>query len=73
VVYILIYQYIGKNAMPFEKKHKLGAAPLNEEPFDRTPVCFNVKKGIRDKLKTVPNWKERLREYIDRLIEDLNE
>jgi hypothetical protein len=59
--------------MPFEKKHKLGATPLNEEPFDRTPVCFNVKNGIRDKLKTVPNWKERLREYIDRLIEDLNE
>jgi hypothetical protein len=56
--------------MPFTKNHKLGATPLNEEPFDRSPVCFNVRKGVREKLKTIPDWKGRLREFIDTLIED---
>jgi hypothetical protein len=57
--------------MSFEKKHKLGAKPLNDTPFDRTPVCLNVREGVREKLKTVPDWKERLREFIDQLISDL--
>ncbi|NEU76042.1 hypothetical protein PI95_026685 [Hassallia byssoidea VB512170] len=58
--------------MTFQKKHKLGALPLNEEPFDRSPVCFNVRKGVKEKLKTVPDWKERLREFIDELIENVD-
>ena len=57
--------------MTFEKKHKLGAQPLHSEPMDRTPVCFNVKNGVREKLKTVPDWKERLREFVDSLISEL--
>jgi len=58
--------------MTFQKKHKLGATPLHEEPFDRSPVCFNVRQGVREKLKTVPDWKERLREFVDGLIEDID-
>ncbi|KAF3887393.1 MULTISPECIES: hypothetical protein [Nostocales] len=57
--------------MPFQKKHQLGAKPLNDTPFDRTPVCFNVRVGVREKLKTIPDWKERLREFVDQLISDL--
>ncbi|NMG10266.1 hypothetical protein DP117_26700 [Brasilonema sp. UFV-L1] len=56
--------------MPFQKNHKLGAQPLNEEPFDKTPVCFNVRKGVRNKLKAIPDWKERLRTFVDKLIEE---
>jgi hypothetical protein len=56
--------------MPFQKKHKLGASPLNTEPFDRTPVCFNVRNGVREKLRTIPDWKENLRDYVDKLIEE---
>jgi hypothetical protein len=59
--------------MTFEKNHKLGALPLNDEPFDRSPVCFNVRKGVKEKLKTVPNWKERLRDYIDEMIEQMSD
>ncbi|WP_414585500.1 hypothetical protein [Scytonema sp. PCC 10023] len=55
--------------MPFQKKHKLGALPFNEEPFDKSPVCFKVREGVREKLKTVPGWQERLREFVDELIE----
>ncbi|MFH7026854.1 MAG: hypothetical protein ACHBN1_15940 [Heteroscytonema crispum UTEX LB 1556] len=56
--------------MPFSKGHKKGARPLGDEPMDRTPVCFNVKEGVREKLKAVPNWKERLREFVEQLIEE---
>lgn len=56
--------------MPFQKNHKLGAKPINDEPFDRNPVCFNVRKGVRAKLKAIPSWKERLREFVDQLIEE---
>jgi hypothetical protein len=55
--------------MPFHKNHKLGAKPIGDEPMDRTPICFNVRTGVREKLKTIPDWKEQLREYVDRLID----
>ncbi|MEG3838818.1 hypothetical protein [Microcoleus sp. herbarium14] len=55
--------------MPFQKNHKLGAKPIGDEPMDRTPICFNVRTGVREKLKTIPDWKEQLREYVDRLID----
>ena len=55
--------------MPFPKNHKLGAKPIGDEPMDRTPICFNVRTGVREKLKTIPDWKERLREYVDQLID----
>lgn len=54
--------------MPFQKKNKLGAKSLNEEPFDKSPVCFLVREGVKEKLKAVPDWKERLRKVIDEMI-----
>lgn len=56
--------------MPFQKNHKQGAKPIGSEPMDRNPVCFNVSKGVKEKLKAVPEWKERLREFVDRLIDE---
>ena len=56
--------------MPFQKNNKLGAKSLNEEPFDKSPVCFVVKKGVKEKLRAVPNWQERLRKLVDELIEN---
>lgn len=57
--------------MPFKRGNKLGFKPKNDKPFDKRPVCFNVREGVRDKLKTVPGWQERLREYVDTLIAEL--
>lgn len=54
--------------MPFEKNHKQGAKPMGSEAMDRTPICFNVRIGVREKLKTVPKWKERFREFAEQLI-----
>ncbi|NMF67020.1 hypothetical protein DP113_24010 [Brasilonema octagenarum UFV-E1] len=56
--------------MTFQKKHRLGALPFNEEPFDKSPVCLKVREGVREKLKAVPDWQERLRGFIDELIRD---
>jgi len=54
--------------MPFQKNHKLGFT--SDEPLDPTPVCLKVKSGVRDKLRNLPHWQEKLRAYIDKLIEE---
>jgi hypothetical protein len=56
------------STMPFQKKHKFGFT--SEEPLDKNPVCFKVKPGVKDKLKAVPQWQERLRKFVDSLIEE---
>ncbi|MFB2769552.1 hypothetical protein ACE1AT_09715 [Pelatocladus sp. BLCC-F211] len=56
--------------MPFKKKHKLGFT--SNQPFDKDPVCFKVLPEVKDKLKSVPNWQERLREFVDKLIVEAN-
>jgi hypothetical protein len=54
--------------MPFQKNHKFGFT--SDEPLDKDPVCFKVKAGVKAKLKAVPNWQERLREYVNQLIQE---
>lgn len=56
--------------MPFQKKHKLGFT--SKQPFDKDPVCFKVLPGVKEKLRTVPDWQERLRGFVDKLIIDMN-
>ncbi|MBW4625516.1 MAG: hypothetical protein KME49_08430 [Brasilonema octagenarum HA4186-MV1] len=56
--------------MPFQKKHKLGFT--SEQPFDKDPVCFKVLPGVKDKLKSVPDWQGRIREFVDKLIDEVN-
>jgi hypothetical protein len=55
-------------SMPFQKKHKLGALPYGDEPLDTKPISFKGRKGQLEKLKFVPNWQERLRDFVDQLI-----
>jgi hypothetical protein len=57
--------------MPFKKGNKFAYRPKNDVALDPVSVCFNIRKGIREKLKAVPDWQERLREYVDQLISDL--
>jgi transposase-like protein len=61
---------VSKNTVQAWLDHKQGAKPIGDEPLDRTPICFNVRKGVREQLKTVPDWRERLREFVDRIIEE---
>lgn len=58
--------------MPFQKKHKLGALPIGDEPLDVNPISFKGRKGQKDKLRLVPNWQERLRDFVDSLIKEVD-
>ncbi|NJM71829.1 MAG: hypothetical protein HC862_17435 [Scytonema sp. RU_4_4] len=42
--------------------------PDNQVAYDKVPVQFKVLPGVREKLKAVPNWQERLREFVEQLI-----
>ncbi len=54
--------------MPFQKNNEFKYLPDGNEPMDKHPVCLNVRMGVREKLKSVPNWRERIRDFIDELI-----
>jgi hypothetical protein len=55
--------------MTFKKNHKQGFT--SDDPLDRSPICFKVKPGVRDKLKAIPDWQKRLRALVDRLIQEV--
>jgi len=57
--------------MPFQKNHKLGAKKRLKRPLDKEIIGFKGYEGQRERLKAVPDWPERLREFVDKLIWDL--
>jgi hypothetical protein len=42
--------------------------PDHQVAYDRVPLQFKVSLGVRDKLKAVPDWQQRLRDFVDELI-----
>ena len=44
--------------------------PQNKVAYDKSPLQFKVLPGVREKIKTVPDWQQRLRDFVDQLIED---
>ncbi|GAA6616732.1 hypothetical protein [Scytonema sp. NUACC26] len=44
--------------------------PKEGEAYDKNPVQFKVRKGVREKLRAIPNWQDILRKYVDDLISD---
>lgn len=52
----------------FTRMTKIKFQPKNKVAFDKNPVQFKVLPGVREKLKAVPDWQERLRAYVDELI-----
>lgn len=54
--------------MPFQKGNKLGAQKKLRYPLDKEVIAFRGYEGQKEKLKAVPDWQERLREYVERLI-----
>lgn len=51
---------------------KIKFVPDNKVAYDKVPIQFKALPRIREKLKTVPNWQKRLREFVDKLIEDVD-
>lgn len=55
--------------MTFKKGNTFGARRFHERPIDKNHMIgFRGYEGQWEKLKAVPNWKERLREFVDELI-----
>ncbi len=46
--------------------------PFNKVAFDKMRVQFKVLPGVREKLKTVPDWQERLREFVNELVQKVD-
>jgi hypothetical protein len=57
--------------MPFRKGHQLGAKKKLQRPLDKQAIAFKGYEGQKEKLKAVPDWQERLREFVDQLISNL--
>ena len=67
LITMLVYQYAKNKAMPFQKNNQYRAKSIGDKPLASKPVSF---KPQLEKLKTIPNWQERLRDYIDTLIKE---
>ena len=59
--------------MPFHKNHKLGARKIYARPLDKQIIGFKGFEGQKEKLKNIPNWQNKLRNYVDLLIEEYGE
>jgi hypothetical protein len=42
--------------------------PDNHVAYDKTPVQLKVMPGVRERLKTVENWQNKVRRFIDELL-----
>jgi hypothetical protein len=67
-ILLLAYRPIQDIAMPFQKNNQLGVKKILQEDLDQQPICFKGRLGQKEKQKAVPNWQNRLRELVDRLI-----
>lgn len=56
--------------MPFDKNHKLGARKIVDRDLDEKPICFKGFAGSKEALAGVPGWQDKLRKYVEILIEE---
>ncbi|WP_445172949.1 hypothetical protein [Microcoleus sp.] len=56
--------------MPFPKNNTFGAKKRLKRPLDKETIGFKGYEGQRERLKAVPDWPERIREFVDKLIWD---
>ncbi|MEQ9357319.1 hypothetical protein [Coleofasciculus chthonoplastes] len=58
--------------MPFQKNNRFAAKRMLDKPLDKDPICFKGYEGQKEKLKSVPNWQEQIRQFVDELISGQN-
>ncbi len=59
--------------MPFRKENKFRFKNFSKRLLDTQPICFKGYEGQKEKLKTIPNWQERFRQFADQLIEEFHD
>ena len=55
--------------MPFQKGHKLGFRPTEDQPLEDKPLCLKLRQGVRDRVREVPGWQTELRAVIEAWLE----
>ncbi len=55
--------------MPFQKHNTYGAIKRLARPTDKAVIAFRGYEGQKEKLKAIRDWQERLRLFVDQLIE----
>ena len=56
--------------MPFQKHNTYGAIKRLARATDKAVIAFKGYEGQKEKLKAIPDWQERLRLFVDQLIEE---
>jgi hypothetical protein len=56
--------------MPFQKNHEYRWNSDQEKPLDKQPICFKGWNGQKEKLKAIPNWQNKLRSFVDTLLNE---
>ncbi|MBC6431336.1 hypothetical protein FM036_11155 [Nostoc sp. HG1] len=54
--------------MTFQEKNEYCWKPDSGVALDKSPICFKARTGQKEELKNVPDWQNKLRDYIDELI-----
>ena len=54
--------------MPFQKHNTYGAIERLARPTDKALIAFKGYEGQKEKLKAIPDWQEKLRLFVDQLI-----
>lgn len=56
--------------MTFKKNHTQGAKKLIDRPLDKEPISFKGFEGSKEGLKSIPGWQGKLRDYVEKLIQE---
>lgn len=57
-------------SMPFEKNNQYRVKRKYPQPLDKQIIGFRGYEGQKDKLKNIPDWQEKLRIYVEKLIKE---
>ncbi|MHC5673679.1 hypothetical protein [Nostoc sp.] len=44
--------------------------PNNCQPLDTKPLTLKLRVGIRDKIRSIPNWQSELRNAIEAWLQE---
>ena len=43
--------------------------PNEDDPLDKTPLTIKLRLGVRDRIKAVPKWQDKLRDLLEGWVE----
>ena len=54
--------------MPFKKGHKDRFQA--ENPLEAVPLCIKLPVGLRDRIRTIPNWQNKVRDLLSQFAQE---